>query len=149
MKMDEEEDDRPFFFPNPDGEFVCVWSVIQKRNNTSLVHHSARSCFIRTWQIYSSGDNGLGFEPENKWIAGLVFIFKGLRPGYIDNNMKIADERFFIRGSTRCFGINNQNYKNNYSSYCISAFHKRHLLESEFVFLFSLLFWSKLVLFEL
>ncbi len=24
MKMDEEEDDRPFFFPNPDGEFSCV-----------------------------------------------------------------------------------------------------------------------------
>ncbi len=50
--------------------------MIQKRNNTSLVHRSVTSCFIRTWQIYSSGDNGLGFEPEKKLIAGVVFIFK-------------------------------------------------------------------------
>uniref|UniRef100_A0A8C1V8Z9 Hexosyltransferase n=1 Tax=Cyprinus carpio TaxID=7962 RepID=A0A8C1V8Z9_CYPCA len=27
MKMDEEEDDRPFFFPNPDGEFSCVSAI--------------------------------------------------------------------------------------------------------------------------
>uniref|UniRef100_A0A8C1V8V2 Hexosyltransferase n=1 Tax=Cyprinus carpio TaxID=7962 RepID=A0A8C1V8V2_CYPCA len=67
MKMDEEEDDRPFFFPNPDGEFSCVCDQIrgvwQKHQHPLRPITTARPPPAATPPSANSSENMLPTEP--------------------------------------------------------------------------------------
>uniref|UniRef100_A0A672S2U2 Hexosyltransferase n=1 Tax=Sinocyclocheilus grahami TaxID=75366 RepID=A0A672S2U2_SINGR len=59
MKMDEEEDDRPFFFPNPDGEF----SFWEKHQHPLRPITTARPPRVPTPPSANSSENVLPTEP--------------------------------------------------------------------------------------
>uniref|UniRef100_A0A8C2IP52 Beta-1,4-N-acetylgalactosaminyltransferase n=1 Tax=Cyprinus carpio TaxID=7962 RepID=A0A8C2IP52_CYPCA len=67
MKMDEEKDDRPFFFPNPDGEFSCVCDQIrgvwQKHQHPLRPITTARPPPAATPPSANSSENMLPTEP--------------------------------------------------------------------------------------
>uniref|UniRef100_A0A671RES1 Beta-1,4-N-acetylgalactosaminyltransferase n=1 Tax=Sinocyclocheilus anshuiensis TaxID=1608454 RepID=A0A671RES1_9TELE len=64
MKMDEEEDDGPFFFPNPDGEFSCVIrGVWEKHQHPLRPITTARPPPAPTPPSTNSSENVLPTEP--------------------------------------------------------------------------------------
>uniref|UniRef100_A0A8C1IVC0 Beta-1,4-N-acetylgalactosaminyltransferase n=1 Tax=Cyprinus carpio TaxID=7962 RepID=A0A8C1IVC0_CYPCA len=105
MKMDEEEDDRPFFFPNPDGEFSChpLRPITTARPPPAATPPSANSSenmlpteplrvtsYLHTSEITESQQQRPDTDPEPEEDGGLSeYSYEDVepRPGWAEESI--------------------------------------------------------------